>query len=41
MHYEAKLSIGQVFFEVPFEDIGETDFLPEMESQLLVRYIVE
>lgn len=29
----------QVIFLVPFSDIGDALFLPEMESHLLIRYI--
>lgn len=28
------------FFEVPIEDMGEADFLPEMDAKLLIRWLV-
>lgn len=30
-----------VNFEVPVNDMGEADYLPEMDAKLLNRYIVE
>lgn len=38
--YETSLDDGTVvFFEVPVSDMGNADFLPVMEAQLLNRWI--
>ena len=31
----------EVGFEIPVDDMGEADYLPEMDAKLLNRYIVE
>lgn len=33
--------IPDVFFEIPVEELGDGLFFAEMESQLLIRYIVQ
>ena len=30
-----------LYFFIPYSDIGDTVFEPEMASQLLIRYIIE
>ncbi len=30
-----------VTFAVPINDMGDTDFLPDMDAKLLIRYIVK
>lgn len=39
-HYSAELEDGtKVRFEIPVEDMGDADFLLEMEAKLLIRYL--
>ena len=37
---ESVLEYKTVFFEIPVSDMGDADFLPEMESSLLLRWII-
>lgn len=38
-HYTAKTSLGEVAFEVPFDDMGTATFNDVMPAQLLVRWL--
>lgn len=37
--YKTQTSIGEVNFVIPTNDMGEADFLPEMDSKLLIRWM--
>lgn len=37
--YEATVGGQVVLFSVPFDDVGDADFLPIMPAQLLIRWI--
>lgn len=39
--YKSICSTGAVLFKVPFGEIGDTTFLPEMEGKHLIRWIHE
>lgn len=43
INYDAEIEFGAapVFFRIPIADIGDAEFLPEMPSQSLIRYLVE
>lgn len=36
-----KPQLVNIYFRVPFNDIGDAKFHIEMESQLLIRYIIQ
>ncbi len=39
-YYETILENGnKIRFEIPIDDMGSTDFLPKMDSKLLIRWI--
>ena len=37
--YEAKVGEISVLFSVPLDDVGDAEFLPIMQAQLLIRYL--
>jgi len=39
-YYDTKTNDIIVNFEIPVSDMGDADFLNEMESKLLIRWIV-
>lgn len=39
-YYSAWINgMHEVIFEIPVNDMGDADFLPEMDAKLLARYI--
>ncbi len=38
--YRAQITQQLVYFEIPVYDMGEADFMPEMDAKLLNRWIV-
>lgn len=38
-YYVTETSLGEVKFVIPVSDMGEADFLPEMDAKLLIRWI--
>jgi len=38
--YKANLTDDKVLFEVPVSDMGNADFLPEMDAKLLNRWLI-
>jgi hypothetical protein len=42
-YYETYIEVDggqdQILFEVPVDDMGDADYLPEMDAKLLIRYI--
>ncbi len=38
--YHCKLQEGELFFEIPFKDIGDATFLIEMPAQQLIRWLI-
>ena len=40
-YYNAYLEDFEVNFEIPIEDMGNTDFMPTMDAKLLNRWITE
>ena len=40
IYYEAKTNDVTIDFEVPVTDIGDATFYNEMDSKLLIRYII-
>ena len=38
-HYYADLEEMRVHFEIPVSDMGDADFLIEMDAKLLIRWI--
>jgi len=41
MAYYYTSSLGtKISFQIPISDMGSTDFLPEMEAKLLLRWLV-
>ena len=38
--YEHESIDTKIIFEIPVDDMGDADFLPEMEAKLLVRWIM-
>ena len=38
-YYKTETSLGDVNFVIPTNDMGEADFLPEMDAKLLIRWI--
>ena len=38
-YYYADLEEKRIQFEIPVDDMGDADFLPEMEAKLLQRWI--
>lgn len=39
-YYEAKSNDVVINFEIPINDMGDADFFDEMDSKLLIRYII-
>jgi hypothetical protein len=39
-YYISKVNDQTINFEIPVEDMGTADFLPEMDSKLLNRWIL-
>lgn len=39
--YSAESSMGKLRFEIPVSDMGDADFLPEMEAQYLFRWFAD
>jgi hypothetical protein len=39
--YESIIEDRIIWFEVPVSDMGDADFWPEMQGQLLIRWIKE
>lgn len=38
--YEAIVGGQIVLFSIPLDDVGDADFLPIMQAQLLIRYLI-
>lgn len=38
--YQVSLKGEIIYFQIPFDDIGDAEFTPEMQSQLLIRYLL-
>ena len=39
--YKARIDgLPQIHFAIPYSDIGDAKFRPQMESQLLIRWLV-
>jgi hypothetical protein len=38
-YYVTETSLGEIKFVIPVSDMGEADFLPEMDAKLLIRWI--
>lgn len=38
-YYVTETSLGEIKFVIPVGDMGEADFLPEMDAKLLIRWI--
>jgi hypothetical protein len=41
LYYSTVLNGETIRFEIPVEDLGDAQYTPEMESQLLIRYLVK
>jgi len=39
-YYKTKVNDVEVIFNIPVVDMGDADFLPEMEAKLLARWIM-
>lgn len=38
-YYKSMTSLGEVNFAIPVSDMGDADFLPEMDAKLLLRWL--
>jgi hypothetical protein len=39
-YYKCNVNDIEIMFDIPVTDMGDADFLPEMEAKLLARWIV-
>ena len=39
-YYVADIENKNLLFEIPIVDMGDADFLPDMDAKLLIRWIV-
>lgn len=38
-YYKCATSIGDIYFKIPVSDMGDSAFVEDMESKLLIRWI--
>lgn len=39
--YEDESIDTKIIFKIPIEDMGDDDFLPQMDAKLLIRWVLE